>query len=486
MASEGDGNRKIQGLINTISRRAYRQSKDYEVVLKKDSEISKSKKEKYKSLALKARKVLSEEEASSSDSEDEEYAMAVRDFKKFFRRRGEFFRQPHDDKKNFRKIKEDKKEKEDRSDSEDDSKKEEICLMVLDNNEENKKMILNSLRNGPLVWPIVVEEDGTTRTKTCLPPDVYSIVNHHKVSKEIWDKVKLLMQGTKLSLQEKECKLYNEFDKFSFMKGETLYQYYWRFAQLISSIQPTINLEIPLIQETKPLFKTEGLLCNKYNGGKDKVMAVIAIRVMLLVLEEIMQEGWNATWFKEKAMLAEAQESGQILDEEQLEFLADPGILDGQAAQKTIPNIAAFQTEDLNAYDFDCDDVSNAKAVLMANLSNHGSDIISKVPHHEPYHTDMDNQSVHTMHGFEQTPVLDFTNNEITSDSNIIPYSQYLQETQQAAVQDTNLYPQQDSMIISMIEQMSEQMINHVNNWEKANQEKNIESITAELERYKE
>ncbi|GJT67052.1 reverse transcriptase domain-containing protein [Tanacetum coccineum] len=192
----------------------------------------------------------------------------------------------------------------------------------------------------------------------------------------------------------------------------------------------------------------------------------------------------NAAWFKEKAMLAEAQESGQILDEEQLAFLADPGIPDGQAAQTTIPNTAAFQTEDLDAYDSDCDDVSNAKAVLMANLSNYGSDIISEVPHFEPYHTDMDNQSVHAMQGFEQTPVVDFTDNEITSDSNIISYSQYLQETQQAAVQDTNLYAQQDSMILSVIEQMSEQMINHVNNWEKANREKNNESLTAELERY--
>ncbi|GKB59724.1 hypothetical protein Tco_0915910, partial [Tanacetum coccineum] len=73
--------------------------KVYEVVLEKDLEISKNKKEKYKSLALKARKVLSEEEATSSDSDDEEYVMAVRDFKKFFRRRGKFVRQPYDDKK---------------------------------------------------------------------------------------------------------------------------------------------------------------------------------------------------------------------------------------------------------------------------------------------------------------------------------------------------------------------------------------------------
>ncbi|GKD95306.1 hypothetical protein Tco_1375143, partial [Tanacetum coccineum] len=81
-------------------------------------------------------------------------------------------------------------------------------------NRENGRMILDSVLNGPLVWP------------TGLPPDVYAIVNHHKVLKEIWDRVNLLMQGKKLSLQEKECKLDDEFDKFSFVKGETLYQYY--------------------------------------------------------------------------------------------------------------------------------------------------------------------------------------------------------------------------------------------------------------------
>ncbi|GKB42565.1 hypothetical protein Tco_0887507 [Tanacetum coccineum] len=136
--------------------------------------------------------------------------------------------------------------------------------------------------------------------------------------------------------------------------------------------------------------------------------------------------GGNAAWFMDKAMLA--------------------------------------KTEDLDAYDSNCDDVSNAKEVLMANLSNYGSDVILEVPHSKSYHNDLDNQSVHAMQDFEQTPVVDFSDNEITSDSNIIPYSQYLEETQQAAVNDTNLYAQQDSMILSVIEEMSEQMINHVNN----------------------
>ncbi|GJX36540.1 retrovirus-related pol polyprotein from transposon TNT 1-94 [Tanacetum coccineum] len=140
--------------------------KVYEVVLDKDLEIFKSKKEKYKLFALKARKVLSEEETTSLDSDDEEYAMA-----------------------NSRKVKEDKKEKHDRrcfmcrdpnhfisdgpkhsfidqkafvvgcwSDSEDESKKEEICLMELDNNEVRLKVKLE-----PDEW---IKDNGCLRHMT--------------------------------------------------------------------------------------------------------------------------------------------------------------------------------------------------------------------------------------------------------------------------------------------------------------------------------
>ncbi|GJR08961.1 putative ribonuclease H-like domain-containing protein [Tanacetum coccineum] len=212
---------------------------------------------------------------------------------------------------------------------------------------------------------------------------------------------------------------------------------------------------------------------NKFMGDKGKV---ILFKARVVKCYNCQGEGHmarqctqpkrprNAAWYKDKAMLAEAQEAGQILDEEQLAFLADPGVPDGQAVQTIIPNNAAFQTEDLDTYDSDCDDISNAKAVLMANISNYGSDVISEVPHSETYLNDMENQSVHAMQDFKQTQVVDFTDNEIHSDSNIIPYSQYLQETQQENVQDTNLQAQQDSMILSVIEQMSEQMINHVNN----------------------
>ncbi|GKD11198.1 hypothetical protein Tco_1190883, partial [Tanacetum coccineum] len=93
-----------------------------------------------KSLALKAKKESSNEECSTSGSEDEEYAMAVRDFKKFFKRRGRFMRQPQNDKKTFQRSRDDKNDKNQRafvggswSDSveEDDEKvKKEMCLVA--------------------------------------------------------------------------------------------------------------------------------------------------------------------------------------------------------------------------------------------------------------------------------------------------------------------------------------------------------------------
>ncbi|GJY12599.1 hypothetical protein Tco_0381908 [Tanacetum coccineum] len=78
-----------------------------------------------------------------------------------------------------------------------------------------------------------------------LPPNVYSLVNHHKVSKDIWDRVKLLIQGTSLSKQERECKLYDEFDKF-FM-GRVIH---WHLAQRIK----------PSLYDGNALSKTHDVL----------------------------------------------------------------------------------------------------------------------------------------------------------------------------------------------------------------------------------
>nr|GEU71412.1 retrovirus-related Pol polyprotein from transposon TNT 1-94 [Tanacetum cinerariifolium] len=87
--------------------------KVYEMIIKKDSETVKAKGER-KSLVLKAKKESSDEECSTSGSEDEKYSMVVRDFKKFFKRRGRFVRQPQNDKKTFQRSRDDKNDKSDR------------------------------------------------------------------------------------------------------------------------------------------------------------------------------------------------------------------------------------------------------------------------------------------------------------------------------------------------------------------------------------
>ncbi|GJV69233.1 retrovirus-related pol polyprotein from transposon TNT 1-94 [Tanacetum coccineum] len=84
--------------------------KVHEMIIKKDSKIVKAKVER-KSLALKAKKESSDEECLTSESEDEEYVMAVRDFKKFFKRKGRFVRQPRNDKKTFQRSRDDKNDK---------------------------------------------------------------------------------------------------------------------------------------------------------------------------------------------------------------------------------------------------------------------------------------------------------------------------------------------------------------------------------------
>ncbi|GJT69752.1 zf-CCHC domain-containing protein [Tanacetum coccineum] len=87
--------------------------KVHEMIIKKDSEIVKAKVQR-KSLALKAKKESSDKECSTFGSEDEEYAVAVTNFKKLFKRRGKFVRQPRNDKKTFQRSQDDKNDKSER------------------------------------------------------------------------------------------------------------------------------------------------------------------------------------------------------------------------------------------------------------------------------------------------------------------------------------------------------------------------------------
>ncbi|GJV17083.1 ribonuclease H-like domain-containing protein [Tanacetum coccineum] len=74
------------------------------------------------------------------------------------------------------------------------------------------------------------------------------------------------------------------------------------------------------------------------------------------------------------------------------------------------------------------------KVALMTNLSHYGSDALAEVYNHDNVNNNMSNQAVQAMQSSEQLNVMNHLETEITSDSNIIPYSQYVIESQQAAV----------------------------------------------------
>nr|GEZ89410.1 hypothetical protein [Tanacetum cinerariifolium] len=120
-------------------------------------------------------------------------------------------------------------------------------------NKEHGRMILESVEHGPLIWH-TVEENSVIITKKYVElsatekiqadcdmkatniilqsfhADIYSLVNHHRVAKDLWERVQLLMQATSLTKHKRECKLYEAFDKFTHIKGESLHMYYLRFT----------------------------------------------------------------------------------------------------------------------------------------------------------------------------------------------------------------------------------------------------------------
>nr|GEV25362.1 hypothetical protein [Tanacetum cinerariifolium] len=239
-------------------------------------------------------------------------------------------------------------------------------------NREHKRMIFESVENGPLIW-FTIEENGVTRTK-----------KYAELSAAEKIQADCNLKATNIILQDFVVPVFSLGDDPIACLNKAMAF----ITTIASSRYPSTNNQLRTSSNTRNQ-------ANIQDG-----------RVTMKQVQGRQGKSYFGTGFK-----SNAASTGETMDS------------DGQAVQTIIPNNATFQTKDLNTYDSDCDDISNAKAVLMANISNYGSDVISEAPHSETHLNDMENQK---------------------------------------------------------------QMINHINNWEKANKEHNNESVTAELERYKE
>ncbi|GKA32347.1 hypothetical protein Tco_0718714, partial [Tanacetum coccineum] len=444
-------------------------------------------------------------------------------------------------------------------------------------NREHRRIILESIELGPLIWP-TIEENGVTRTKKYA-----ELSTTEKIQADCDMKAtNIILQGTSLTKQEREGKLYDAFDKFTHIKGELLHNLppeWSKFVtdvKLVKDLHTTIYDQLHAYLEQHELHANEvRLMCERnqdplaltvnqqthlaefpqMHSGlavqmfKQGDVPIDAINKMMSFLSTIVKSHFlttnnqlrnssnlrqqanihdgrvtvqplqrrpnsyaastsgtrtntsgtggnyskqqrvikcfncqgeghmerqypkpkrkrDATWFRDKVLLVEAQGNSKVLNEEELEFLADPSIAEGPVTQSVITHNAAYQADDLNAYDSDYEEISIAKVVLMANLSSYGSDVLSEVPYSDNTNNDMLNQSVQEMSYSEQPHLVNYPENEITT------------------VQDTDSSAQQDDMILSVFEQLSQQ----VTNCNKVNEDTLIanETLSAKLERYKE
>ncbi|GJW67076.1 hypothetical protein Tco_0121500 [Tanacetum coccineum] len=255
-------------------------------------------------------------------------------------------------------------------------------------NREHGRMILETFEHGLLIWP-TIEENG-------LPSDVYSLVNHHIVAKDLWERVQLLMQGTSSVNTKFLNSLPPEWSKFV------------TDVKLVRDLHTTNFDQLHAYLEQHEPHIDSGLAVPVFKQGDDPIDAINKMMSFLqqatihdgrVIVQPVQGRqssfaaGTSGTNANISGTGGNNSGSGKVLNEEELEFLADPG-------------------------------VSKAKAILMANLSSYRSDVLSEVLHSENTHNDMLNQSVQEIPYSEQTYLMNYPEYEITSDSNIIPYSQ--------------------------------------------------------------
>nr|GEY33240.1 hypothetical protein [Tanacetum cinerariifolium] len=184
-------------------------------------------------------------------------------------------------------------------------------------------------------------------------------------------------------------------------------------------------------------------------------------------------------YYKDKMLLMQAQENRVALDAEQLLFLAD--------------NV--FQADDCDALDSDADAAPTAQTMFMANLSSadpitdeagpsYDSNILSEVHDHDHYQVAAcAHHEEHVMHDSVQLDHVVDSHADYTSDSNMIPYDQYVKDKEVPVIHsDVSSVPNDAFMMI--YNDMCEPHAQYISNPSRNTIVKN--SLTAELATYKE
>ncbi|GKE25233.1 hypothetical protein Tco_1436745 [Tanacetum coccineum] len=161
-------------------------------------------------------------------------------------------------------------------------------------NREHGRMILELVEHGPLIW-LTIKENG-------LPSDVNSLVNHHRVSNDLWKRVQLLMQGTSLTKQEKECKLYDAFDKFAHIKEKSLHYLAPKWSEFVTDVKLIRDLhttnfdQLHAYLEQHELHANEVRIIREHNQDP---LALVANHQMIPSHFDIYQSSYNDPQFQQ-------------------------------------------------------------------------------------------------------------------------------------------------------------------------------------------
>nr|GEY98289.1 hypothetical protein [Tanacetum cinerariifolium] len=159
----------------------------------------------------------------------------------------------------------------------------------------------------------------------------------------------IILQG--LPTDERECERYDAFDEFAHIKGESVHQYYLRFIQLINDMN-IYNMKLEQFQVNTKFLNS---LLPEWSNFVTDVKLVRDLHTtnfdQLHAYLEQHELHTNEVRIMDKVLLVEAQGSGKVLNEEELEFLADPRVAKGPVTQTVITHNASYQADDLDVYE---------------------------------------------------------------------------------------------------------------------------------------
>ncbi|GJU99463.1 hypothetical protein Tco_1328734 [Tanacetum coccineum] len=355
-----------------------------------------------------------------------------------------------------------------------------------------------------------------------LPKDIYTLINHYTDAKDIWDNVKMLLEGSELTKEDRESQLYDDFEHFRQNKGETIHDYYVRFTKLINDMQ-NIKMTMPRMQLNSKfvnnMFPKWGRFVTTVKQNRrlrdsnyDQLYAYLKqheahANENKMMLERFTQpnvdpldlmsngrknrdQGNNARGTGNRVGNANpgqarqikcynynAQENGVALDEEQLLFIigGQHNAVDEDVDEQPVQDLA-FNVD--NVFQVDDYPVSDEAG------PSYDSDILSEVHDHNHYQDAVcEHHEAHEMHDDVQPNCIVDSDTDYTGDSNMIPYDQYVKENAEPVVQN-NVSSMPNDAYMMIINEMHEQSAQSVS----ANKHNKVvnASLTAELATYKE